>query len=182
MKQPVLAILDFYGAKNFSDPFWSQPIDKMATKFPGDVKAAFMNKVFDEKPIPTKGGVSLEGQAPGPPDKSDPRQAYAMTQIAQGTLLRNCFPAMDLKKIDPVMNVTSLFPPTCIVHGDADEMVPIEMSNAMFQRLKEEDIDCDMIKVPGEPHTFVGRMKKGSQTWDLQRKGFDFLQRIIERA
>jgi len=156
----------------------------MAAKFPGDIPASFMNRVFDEKPVPTNGGLSLEGQAPtpgsGPPNLKDPRVAYAMTQIAQGTLTKNCFPSGKWEKIDPVLNVSRRFPPTCIVHGDADEMVPIKMSEKMLERLRVEGVQCDMIIVPGEPHTFVGQMKKGSKTWDLQRKGFDWLQTIIE--
>jgi len=177
---PVLGILDFYGAKNFTDPFWHSPVEKLAAKFPGVVTQEFMSRVYDEKPVPIRGGVSLEGQAPGPPDMKDPRQAYAMTNIAQGTLVKNCFPSGDLKKIDPVLNVTPAFPPTFIVHGDADEMVPLGMSKEMYKRLQHAGVQCNMVEVPGEPHTFVGKMVKGSHTWNLQREGFDFLQRLIE--
>lgn len=182
MKHPVLAVLNFYGAVNFSDPHWSSELPPLAAKFPGEFTPEFLNKVYDEKPVPIKGGVSLEGQAGPPrPSKDDPRMPFAMTQIAHGKVLNVIFPSMDLKRIDPVLNVTSAFPPTFTVHGDADWMVPIGMSEALFKRLKEAGVESEMLVVPGEPHTFAGTMKKGSQTWNLQRRGFDWLQGIIER-
>lgn len=180
--RPVLAILDFYGPVHFADPFWTSRIEEIASKLPTGLTPEFLNQVYDEKPVPTKGGVSLEGQAkPGPPDFSDPRQAYAFTNIANGTLMKSIFPSQEWKKIDPIENVTEDFPPTFIVHGLADSMVPISLSREMYGKLKEKGVECEMVEIPGEPHTFVARMEKGGATWELQRKGFDWLQGIIER-
>ena len=183
MERPVLAILDFYGAKNFNHPFWTSEIPSLAEKLPPALAPDFMNQVYSEKPVPTWGGVSLEGQAaPGPPNFDDPRQAFAMTQIAKGTVLKTCYPSQDFQKIDPVLNVTRAFPPTFIVHGLADFMIPCDISSKpMLKALKAAGVRSDMVEIPGEPHTFVARMVKGSQTWEMQRRGFDFLQKIIEQ-
>jgi acetyl esterase/lipase len=144
-------------------------------KFPEE----FLNKVYDECPIPTKGGVSLEGQATQGPDFRDPRQAFAMTHIANGTLMGVCCPSRNYNKIDPIRNIAKGYPPTCIVHGQSDTMVPITLSQDLYTVLKKEGVNCEMIEVPGEEHTFAGKMVKGSKTWDLQRKGFDWVESVL---
>lgn len=180
VKKPPRAILDFYGAKDFQDVFWTSPIQSIVDKLPKNLPQAFLDKVY-EGPVPIWGGVSLEGQAqPGPPRFDDPRQAFALSQIGHGTLLQKCQPQQWLDKIDPIMNISSAFPPTYIVHGLADEMIPIEMSRKLLTLLREKGVRCGMVEIPGEPHTFVARMAKGSQTWTMQRRGFDFLQDVIE--
>jgi dipeptidyl aminopeptidase/acylaminoacyl peptidase len=151
----------------------------MADKIP-KFPTEFLNKVYDEDPIPTMGGVSLEGQArPAGPDFSDPRQAFAMTQIANGTLLDTCFPSKEFEKIDAVLNIDRGFPPTCIVHGTSDTMVPIELSKELLGRLEKNGVRNEMIEVPGEEHTFAGKMVRGDETWNVQRRGFDFLEKVL---
>jgi dipeptidyl aminopeptidase/acylaminoacyl peptidase len=147
-------------------------------KFPSE----FLQKIYDEDPVPTMGGVSLEGQAsPKGPDFSDPRQAFAMTQIANGTLFETCFPSKEFKKIDSILNVDKDFPPTCIVHGTSDTMVPISLSKDLLETMEKASIKVEMIDVPGEEHTFAGKMAKGGETWNVQRKGFDFLEEVLNK-
>jgi acetyl esterase/lipase len=172
-----------YGACNFSHPFWSQRVPHIAAKLPPSLDAQFLDRVFDADPVPIEGGVSLEGQANpgnGGPDLSDPRQAYALTQIANGTVLDAIFPAKEWDKVDPLRNVTPSFPPTFIVHGEEDDMVPNELSKDLYRALSEAGVRCGLRLVPGENHTFAAKMVVGSQTWNLQREGFDFLEGLIK--
>jgi dipeptidyl aminopeptidase/acylaminoacyl peptidase len=104
-----------------------------------------------------------------------------MTQIANGTLLDACFPSGDLERIDAVQNIHSSFPPTCIVHGDADVMVPLELSRMLSAKLKESGVCYEMIEVPDESHTFAGKMIKGSRTWEIQRRGFDWVEKQLKK-
>lgn len=76
-------------------------------------------------------------------------------------------------------NVTPAFPPTCVVHGTADTMVPMHLSRALYARLEESGVRREFIEVPGEEHTFVGKMVKGGDVWARQRKGFDWLEGVI---
>ncbi|OOF91009.1 hypothetical protein ASPCADRAFT_178075 [Aspergillus carbonarius ITEM 5010] len=180
--RPVAAILDFYGAVHFTHPFWTQPLPDVARTLPS-LDPAFLNKVYDEFPVPTDSSISLEGQtevgtAKGP-NFSRPRDAFALTQVANGTVLQACYPGRDVREIDPVVQVGENFPPTFIVHGDQDTKVTIEVSRELWRVLREKGVECGMVEVPGEDHTFAMGMKVGSRTWELQRQGFDFLERVV---
>jgi dipeptidyl aminopeptidase/acylaminoacyl peptidase len=139
--------------------------------------------VYKETPIPIKGGVSLEGQAnPNEaPDFSDPRVGFAMTQIANGTVLEAIMPSKEWDKVDPLRNITPSFPPTFIAHGNKDNMVPMSLSEDLLSLLKRNRVKSEMVQVPDEGHTFAGKMQVGSRTWELQRRGFDFLESLISR-
>ena len=92
-----------------------------------------------------------------------------------------CFPSKKFKEIDASLNIDRTFPPTCIVHGTADSKVPIVHSRVLYRELEKAGVPCKFIEVPGQEHTFVGQMKKGSETWNIQRAGFDWLQSQIEK-
>lgn len=171
-----------YGPCNFENNFWTTELPHIAAKLPSNLESGFLNRVFDESPIPITGGISLEGQAPGPPDFTDPRQAYAMAHIARGQVLQAILPDLQYDTVDPLKNISGAFPPVFIVHGTADTMVSIELSRALFAELKKYGVLCDMIEVPDEEHTFAAKMQVGSETWNLQRRGFDFLQSLIRQT
>jgi acetyl esterase/lipase len=181
---PPLAILDFYGAKSFSSPFWTQPIPSMPAAFHAPLPPSDVAAVHAEKTV-FIGGTSLEGQ-PANPTHPNPqqRQAFAMHAIATGKVLNSIWPRYpaDLHLIDPVMKVSSSWPPTAIVHGTADQTIPIAMSKDLEKRLKEAGVKTSLFEVQGEPHTFVGKMTKGSATWDSQRRGFDWLEERLEQS
>lgn len=168
-----------YGPCKFDDVCWTTELTYLAEKLPSGLEDSFMNRIFDEQPVPIQGGVSLEGQAPGPPDFTDPRQAYAMTRVARGQVIENILQPQEYQRADPLKNISTLFPPTFIVHGTADTMVPISVSRALFAELQKNYVICGMAEIPGEEHTFSVTMQVGSRTWDLQRQGFDFLQSLI---
>jgi acetyl esterase/lipase len=158
---------------------------------PSNLSTDFINKAYAEKPVPTASSVSLEGQtesgASKGPNFSQPRDAFAFTQIAAGTVLSAIYPEgqssdPEYRLVDPAQNVLGNFPPTYIVHGTADTLVPIDLSREYFKRLKEAGVKCGMTEVPGEEHTFAATMTVGSQTWWLQREGFDFLEEVIGKG
>lgn len=176
---------------HFTHPFWKTPLPHVRAKLPPNLEDSFLRKVYDEIPVPTDSSVSLEGQsesgASKGPNFSRPRDAFAFTQIASGNVLAAIYPDSETKDptfqdVDPVQNVGSEFPPTYIVHGLADTMVPIDLSRELLARLKREGVKCGMTEVPDEEHTFAAMMKVGSRTWWLQREGFDFLEGVIGKG
>ncbi|KAK7542168.1 Alpha/Beta hydrolase protein [Phyllosticta citribraziliensis] len=185
----VKAILDLYGATAFADPFWTQPLPHISLP-PHEESEKRINRVYDEVPVPTQGGVSLEGQSQEQGvvavdeeqrQRDLIRREFTFTNIGRGTLLDVAFPSKLWEQIDASLNVSPSFPPTCIVHGTEDEMVPDYLSKKLYAELQRHGVRSEFIEVPGERHTFVGKMVKGSRTWELQRKGFDFLEEVINR-
>lgn len=174
----MAGIFDMYGPCNFSDPFWTRKIPVLISRLPSWLSDDFLNRVFDLDPVPITGGVSLEGQSDGP-DFADPRQAYALTQISNGDVLGAVFPSRDWAQVDPAENITKEFPPTFIVHGDDDFMVPIYLSKSLYLKLSQQGVKCGMREIPDEGHTFAAKMQKGSRTWNLQSEGFDFLESLL---
>jgi acetyl esterase/lipase len=55
------------------------------------------------------------------------------------------------KKLSPIYHVTSTSPPTLIVHGDKDPLVPLEQAERMIARLKEAGVAAELdVKVGGD--------------------------------
>lgn len=78
-----------------------------------------------------------------------------------------------------MLNVKKGFPPTFVVHGLEDKMVSIEVSRELVRVLKEAGVECGMVEVPGEGHTFAMAMEVGGRTWGMQMEGFEFFERVI---
>lgn len=71
------------------------------------------------------------------------------------------FPALDFKKelgetVSPILFVTPDDPPTLLIHGDKDKLVPISNSEKMLAEMKKNKIDCDFVVMPGAEHGFKG--------------------------
>ncbi|KAL2798566.1 Alpha/Beta hydrolase protein [Aspergillus keveii] len=180
--RPPRAILDFYGAVHFNHLSWRKPLPHVKANLPPNgFPQDFLQKVYEEYPIPTTSGISLEGQQSNRPDFSRPRDAFALTQIANGTVLDAIFPASagKLEDIDPVTRVEAGFPPTFIVHGDCDRMVPVDVSRRLWEVLKEKGVECGMVEVAGEDHTFALGMEVGGRVWKRSREGFEWLEGVI---
>jgi dipeptidyl aminopeptidase/acylaminoacyl peptidase len=54
----------------------------------------------------------------------------------------------------PVKHVTKQYPPTMLLHGDADTDVPVEQSKQMAAELKRVGVEHELIIMPGAPHGF----------------------------
>lgn len=56
------------------------------------------------------------------------------------------------KSISPAYWASVDDPPTLIVHGDADKLVPIYQAQIMIEKLKEAKVPCELIVKPGAGH------------------------------
>lgn len=61
-----------------------------------------------------------------------------------------------LKTISPYHSVTEKMPPTLLIHGDKDGLVPIQQSEHLLALLKEKNIPCRLDVKPGKNHGWVG--------------------------
>ena len=59
------------------------------------------------------------------------------------------------KSISPIYHVTADAPPTLIVHGERDVLVPIQQAEIMIARLKEAGVLCELVR-KNEGHGWAG--------------------------
>lgn len=55
-------------------------------------------------------------------------------------------------EISPIYFVTSNLPPTLIIHGDADNLVPIQQAETFIERAKAAGVDAKLVVKPGAGH------------------------------
>lgn len=58
----------------------------------------------------------------------------------------------DGKSISPIYFVSASFPPTLLVHGDSDPLVPVQQSRSMSAALEQAKVDHNLIVSPGTGH------------------------------
>jgi len=56
------------------------------------------------------------------------------------------------KEISPVNYVSSNLPPTLIIHGDADKLVPIQQAEVFVKQAKEAGANARLVVKPGKEH------------------------------
>jgi acetyl esterase/lipase len=56
------------------------------------------------------------------------------------------------KRLSPINLVTPKFPPTLLVHGDADTLVPLQQSQVMDDALAKAGVDHKLEVIPGGGH------------------------------
>jgi acetyl esterase/lipase len=61
-----------------------------------------------------------------------------------------------LEPFMPVKNVTSKYPPTLLIHGEADTDVPFEQSQMMAEQFKKHGVEHRLIAFPGAEHGLPG--------------------------
>ena len=81
-----------------------------------------------------------------------------------GTALDN-YPALNFEKekaayYSPIVFVTPDDPPTLLIHGDKDDLVPIRNSQIIFDGLEKDNVKTDFITIPGAGHGFRGQDAK----------------------
>ena len=61
----------------------------------------------------------------------------------------------------PATHVSATFPPTFLIHGGADELVPVRASTLMYEKLVEAGVPCDLHVFAGQPHAFDAEARFG---------------------
>ncbi len=56
------------------------------------------------------------------------------------------------RKISPVTHVSADSPPTLIIHGDADKLVPIQQAEVIIAKLKDAGVPAELIVKKGADH------------------------------
>lgn len=61
-----------------------------------------------------------------------------------------------LRRASPITYLRSDAPPFLIVHGERDELVPIEQSEVLYHALLEAGVEATFLRIPEEGHDFGG--------------------------
>lgn len=56
------------------------------------------------------------------------------------------------KGLSPIFTVSAQFPPTLLIHGDQDKLVPLQQSETMLAALKKAGVACEIVVVKGGGH------------------------------
>src|SRR5262245_20146334 len=56
------------------------------------------------------------------------------------------------KQISPITHVSADTPPTLIIHGDEDKLVPIQQAETFVAKLKEAGVEAKLVVKPGAGH------------------------------
>jgi dipeptidyl aminopeptidase/acylaminoacyl peptidase len=56
------------------------------------------------------------------------------------------------RQISPAHHVSSDDPPTLLIHGDKDYLVPLQQSELMIEKLQAAGVPCDLIVKKGDAH------------------------------
>ncbi len=108
----------------------------------------------------------------GNPDADDPieRQSdrvaavvslYPPTKIDEYFELVDRFPALDFKRelaesVSPLMHVSSDDAPTLLIHGDKDELVPVNNSERIHTAFEDQKVESELVVIQGAGHGFAG--------------------------
>lgn len=79
---------------------------------------------------------------------------------------------------DPYALATSSFPPTYLVHGDADPVVPRACSDRLHARLVSLGVDSTLVIVPGAGHGWPieeGGEGELGERFESDKRAFDWL-------
>jgi acetyl esterase/lipase len=71
------------------------------------------------------------------------------------------FPALDfdaelIESVSPIFHVSADDPPSLMIHGDKDELVPLAHSERILASFKEAGVATNLIVLPGAAHGFRG--------------------------
>lgn len=76
----------------------------------------------------------------------------------------------------PNTHISPSFPPTMLVHGGKDELVPVNESNVMYRGLVEAGVDTELHVFAGQPHGFDASPALGRQCAEIMAL---FLERYV---
>jgi acetyl esterase/lipase len=63
------------------------------------------------------------------------------------------------RRISPITHVTADDPPTLIIHGDADKLVPIQQAETFLARMKEAGVTTELVVKKGAAHGWPEQVK-----------------------
>ncbi|HEY7801668.1 MAG TPA: alpha/beta hydrolase [Dehalococcoidia bacterium] len=79
------------------------------------------------------------------------------------TLMGPAPSAESLRNVSPLAHVSGSFPPTLLIHGNKDELVPQQASIKMYRALDQAGVPVELHMIAGAPHGFDASPELGRQ-------------------
>ena len=70
------------------------------------------------------------------------------------------------RQVSPITHASADDPPTLILHGDQDKLVPIQQAEVMVEALKKAGVEAELVVKPGAVHGWGGMDKDVSRIAD----------------
>lgn len=163
------ALVSFYGYGDITGPWYSRP-DPFYSKQPAVTK---------EEAYRVVGGPVISENAPG-----DRFRFYLYCR--QNGLWPKEVSGFDPEKqprafdrYSPIRNVTRSYPPTLLLHGDADTDVPYQLSVDMSKVLERNHVEHELITIHGGGHGFDGARKRDPTVAHAFDRVLDFISNHV---
>jgi acetyl esterase/lipase len=88
---------------------------------------------------------------------------------------------ISLRAASPITYISGHSPPILLMHGDADQTVPVEQSEQFYRALQRAGVPSRLTIIPGVGHSWIGRTPEATRAASLQaiRESLDFIQSTI---
>ncbi|MEX2081254.1 MAG: alpha/beta hydrolase, partial [Dehalococcoidia bacterium] len=94
----------------------------------------------------------------------------------QHQLVGGAATAEAILRAGPLPHVTAAFPPTMLIHGGEDELVPVSESLDMYRALVKAGVKAELHVYAGQPHGFDATPALGRQSAELMAL---FMERYV---
>ncbi len=84
------------------------------------------------------------------------------------------------KSISPLYNIAPDYPPTLLVHGEADTNVPFQQSVKLAKELKRYSISYKLISIPHGVHGFETKMAADPNVKESFKEILNFLKKYLQ--
>jgi acetyl esterase/lipase len=89
------------------------------------------------------------------------------------------FGEYNVVEASPISHVTPDDPPFLLIHGDRDELVPVEQSQLMYDRLVQENVPAQLVVVKNASHSFTAPGGMTPTVGEINQIILEFLARYL---
>ena len=74
------------------------------------------------------------------------------------------------KQLSPIDQIRPVMPPTYIIHGDKDMLVPLQQSQTYQAKMLANGSKCELVVVPGVGHGWANMMPEFNMILDFFKR------------
>ena len=90
------------------------------------------------------------------------------------------FGEFNIVEASPISHVTPAAPPFLLIHGDRDEVVPLEQSQGMYDRLVQANVPAQLVVVQNAAHSFTAPEGTTPTVPEVNQIILDFLAQYLQ--